>query len=79
MMSELPIVSGDRRNVGYYTVITLSVNHVAEVVTVLQWNRLSNHVGRKLILLSGLFGTTISITLFRLSRFSWALVLCRGL
>ncbi len=93
-MSELSIVGGDQRKVGYYTGITvrlisfdtsqvpmgehasqLSVYYLAEAVTVLQWNRLSDHVGRKPILLSGLLGTTVSITLFGLSRSFWTLAL----
>ncbi|KAH8986569.1 major facilitator superfamily domain-containing protein [Lactarius hatsudake] len=45
----------------------------------LQWNRLSDRVGRKPILLSGLLGTTVSITMFRLSRSFWKLALCRFL
>jgi MFS family permease len=53
----------------------LSVNYLAETVTVLQWNRLSVHIGRKPILLSGFLGTTVSITLFGLSRSFWTLAL----
>ncbi|KAH9169621.1 MFS general substrate transporter [Lactarius sanguifluus] len=79
MMSELPIVGGDQRKVGYYTGITLSVYYLAEAVTVFQWNRLSDFVGRKPILLAGLLGTTVSITLFGLSRSFWTLVFCRCL
>ncbi|KAH9046375.1 MFS general substrate transporter [Lactarius deliciosus] len=77
MMYELPIVGGDQRRVGYYTGITASVYYVAEAATVLYWNRLSDHVGRKPILLFGLLGTTVSITMFGLSRSFWSLVLCR--
>ncbi|KAI0302856.1 MFS general substrate transporter [Multifurca ochricompacta] len=79
LISELPIVSGDSRRVGYYTGIILSLYFAAEAVTVLQWNRLSDRVGRKPILLSGLLGTIVSITLFGLSRSFWALVVCRFL
>ncbi|KAH9046408.1 MFS general substrate transporter [Lactarius deliciosus] len=52
MIGELPIVGGDGRKVGYYTGITVPA-------TVLQWNRLSDRVGRKPILLFGLLGTTV--------------------
>ncbi|KAI9434840.1 MFS general substrate transporter, partial [Lactarius indigo] len=54
-----------------------SVYYAAEAITVLHWNRLSDHVGRKPILLFGLLGTTVSITMFGLSRSFWSLVLCR--
>ncbi|KAH9056523.1 MFS general substrate transporter [Lactarius vividus] len=75
MMYELPIVGGDQRRVGYYTGITASVYYAAEAATVLHWNRLSDHVGRKPILLLGLLGTTVSITMFGLSRSFWSMVL----
>ncbi|KAH9036970.1 MFS general substrate transporter [Lactarius pseudohatsudake] len=77
MMYDLPIVGGDQRRVGYYTGITASVYYAAEAATVLHWNRLSDHVGRKPILLFGLLGTIVSITMFGLSRSFWSLALCR--
>ncbi|KAH9167299.1 MFS general substrate transporter [Lactarius sanguifluus] len=79
MFGELPIVGGDGRKVGYYTGITMSAYFAAEAATVLQWNRLSDRVGRKPILLLGLLGTTVSITMFGLSRSFWKLALCRFL
>ncbi|KAH8981302.1 MFS general substrate transporter [Lactarius hatsudake] len=79
MIGELPNVGGDGRKVGYYTGITLSAFYAAEAATMLQWNRLSDRVGRKPILLSGLLGTTVSITMFGLSRSFWKLALCRFL
>ena len=48
---------------------------VAEAVTVLQWGRLSDKVGRKPVLLCGLLGTIVSGILFGLSRSFWALAL----
>ena len=39
------------------------------------WNRLSDHVGRKPVLLFGLLGTVVSITMFGLSRSFWSLAL----
>lgn len=53
----------------------MSLYFAAEAVTVLPWNRLSDNIGRKPILLTGLLGTTVSITLFGLSRSFWALAL----
>ncbi|KAI9453846.1 MFS general substrate transporter [Lactarius psammicola] len=79
MINELPIVGGDQRRVGYYTGITTSVYYAAEAATVLHWNRLSDHVGRKPILLFGLLGTIVSITMFGLSRSFWSLALSRFL
>ena len=59
----------------YLSVRQISVYYAAEAVTVLHWNRLSDHVGRKPILLFGLLGTIVSITMFGLSRSFWSLAL----
>ena len=40
----------------------------------LQWSRLSDHIGRKPVILIGISGTTLSILAFGLSRNFWALV-----
>ena len=52
----------------------MSVYFAAEAVTVLQWCRLSDKVGRKPILLCGLLGTIVSNLLFGLSHSLPALV-----
>jgi MFS family permease len=51
------------------------VHHAAEAATALYWNRLSDHVGRKPVLLTCLAGTIASILSFGLSRSFWALVI----
>ena len=53
----------------------VSLNYAAEAATSFQWNRLSDHIGRKPVLLSCLVGTTLSILLFGLSHSFLALVL----
>ena len=52
----------------------VSLYFAAQAVSVLQWSRLSDKVGRKRVLLGGLLGTIISSLLFGLSRSFWALV-----
>jgi MFS family permease len=42
---------------------------------VLQWSRLSDHIGRKPVILIGLLGTILSMLAFGLSHTFWALVL----
>ncbi|KAH9026663.1 major facilitator superfamily domain-containing protein, partial [Lactarius hengduanensis] len=79
LVSELPIVGGDERKVGYYAGFIVSLYFAAEAVTVLQWSRLSDKVGRKPVLLCGLLGTIVSSILFGLSRSFPALVLSRCL
>ncbi|KAH9059717.1 MFS general substrate transporter [Lactarius vividus] len=75
LIKELPEVGGDARKVGYYTGTILSLHYAAMAATSFQWSRLSDHVGRKPVLLSCLVGITLSILLFGLSRSFLALVL----
>ncbi|KAH8989132.1 MFS general substrate transporter [Lactarius akahatsu] len=79
LVSELPVVGGDERRVGYYAGSIVSLYFAAEAVSVLQWSRLSDHVGRKPVLLCGLLGTVLSSVLFGLSRSFPALVFSRCL
>jgi predicted MFS family arabinose efflux permease len=53
----------------------VSLHHAAQVVTTFHWNRLSDHVGRKPVLLFCLAGTIVSIIMFGLSRSFWILAL----
>ncbi|KAH9054523.1 major facilitator superfamily transporter [Lactarius vividus] len=79
LVSDLPVVGGDEKRVGYYAGLIVSLFFATEAVTVLQWSRLSDKVGRKPVLLFGLLGTIISSILFGLSRSFPALVLSRCL
>ncbi|KAI9437142.1 major facilitator superfamily domain-containing protein [Lactarius indigo] len=79
LVKELPIVGGDERKVGYYTGVIVSAHFAAEAATVLYWNRLSDHIGRKPVLLLCLAGEIASVIVFGLSRSFWALVLSRAL
>jgi MFS family permease len=44
-------------------------------VTVLHWSRISDRVGRKPVILTGLFGLSLSMYCFGLSKTFWGLVL----
>ncbi|KAF8267053.1 major facilitator superfamily domain-containing protein [Lactarius quietus] len=79
LVSELSVVGGDEKKVGYYAGLIVSLYFATQAVTVLQWNRLSDKVGRKPVLLCGLLGTIVSSLLFGLSRSFWALVFSRCL
>ncbi|KAH9059732.1 major facilitator superfamily domain-containing protein [Lactarius vividus] len=79
LVKELPIVGGDERKVGYYSGIIVSAQFAAQTATVLHWNRLSDHIGRKPVLLLCLTGEIVSVIVFGLSRSFWALVLSRAL
>lgn len=79
LVSTLDIVKGDEKKVGYYAGLIESLFFATEALTVLQWSRASDRVGRKPILLLGLVGTIISILGFGLSRTFGALVISRCL
>ncbi|KAJ7671505.1 major facilitator superfamily domain-containing protein [Mycena polygramma] len=78
LVSELDITGGDEKKVGYYAGLE-SLFFLTESMTVLQWSRASDHIGRKPILMIGLFGTGSSILLFGLSRTFAGLVVSRCL
>lgn len=48
-------------------------------MTVLHWSRVSDRVGRKPVILVGLFGLSLSMYCFGLSRSFWRLVISRSL
>ncbi|KAJ7597798.1 member of major facilitator superfamily multidrug-resistance, DHA1 sub-family [Mycena floridula] len=79
LVSELPITNGDEKLVGYYAGLIESLFFVTEALTVLQWSRWSDHVGRRPILLTGLFGLSLSMVGFGLSKSYWSLVVSRCL
>ncbi|KAF7980249.1 hypothetical protein HWV62_38981 [Athelia sp. TMB] len=78
LVAELPITGGDETKVGYYAGLIESLFFAAEAITVLQWSRYSDHVGRKPVILTGLFGLTLSIISFGLSKSFWGLVIRCG-
>ena len=52
-----------------------SLFFATEAIAVLQWGRISDHVGRKPVILFGLLGTTLSMLAFGLSHTFGALIL----
>ncbi|EAU85271.2 hypothetical protein CC1G_10057 [Coprinopsis cinerea okayama7 len=79
LINELGITGGDEKKVGYYAGLIESLFFVTEAMTVLQWSRISDHVGRKPVLLVGLVGTFLSMLAFGLSKTFWGLVISRCL
>ncbi|KAF8879266.1 major facilitator superfamily domain-containing protein [Infundibulicybe gibba] len=79
LIGGLDIIGGDERKVGYYAGLIQSLFFVTEAITIMQWSRLSDRIGRKPVLLFGLVGISLSTLLFGLSRTFWALVISRCL
>lgn len=79
LVSTLDITGGDERKVGYYAGLIESLFFVTEAITVLQWSRLSDHIGRRPVILVGLAGIMFSILCFGLSHTFVTLVISRCL
>ena len=52
----------------------MSMHYTASAVTAFHWNRLSDHIGRKPILLTSVAGAAICMVLFGFSRSFWAIL-----
>ncbi|KAF7330235.1 Major facilitator superfamily multidrug-resistance DHA1 sub-family [Mycena venus] len=95
LMRDIGVTHGDETKVGYYVGIMVhtssppsptpaestqqSIFFLTQAMTVLHWSRLSDHIGRKPVILIGLFGLSLSMYCFSLSRTFWGLVLSRSL
>ncbi|KAJ8586694.1 MFS general substrate transporter [Rhizopogon salebrosus TDB-379] len=77
LIRELGITRGDDAAVGYYAGIIESLFFVAQTLTVFRWNRLTDRIGRKPVLLVGVSGSCISMLCFGLSTNFWSLVVSR--
>ncbi|KAF8840254.1 MFS general substrate transporter [Paxillus ammoniavirescens] len=77
LIRDLDITGGDETKVGYYAGMIESLFFATQAMTVLQWSRASDRVGRKPVLLLGIFGLSLSMLCFGLSRTFTGLVLSR--
>ncbi|KAJ6577494.1 member of major facilitator superfamily multidrug-resistance, DHA1 sub-family [Mycena capillaripes] len=79
LIRDTGITNGDETSVGYYVGTMQSLFFFTQALTVLHWSRLSDHIGRKPVILTGLFGLSLSMYCFGLSRSFWGLVVSRSL
>ncbi|KAI6026339.1 MFS general substrate transporter [Pisolithus microcarpus] len=77
LVSGLDITGGDERAVGYYAGLIESLFFATQALTVFQWSRISDQIGRKPVLLVGIFGLSLSILCFGLSKTFAGLVISR--
>ncbi|KAI6032822.1 MFS general substrate transporter [Pisolithus orientalis] len=77
LVSDLDITGGDERAVGYYAGLIESLFFATQALTVFQWSRISDQIGRKPVLLVGIFGLSLSILCFGLSKTFASLVISR--
>ena len=58
-----------------FSALQESLFFATEALTVFQWSRASDRIGRKPVILVGLLGTFLSMQFFGLSRTFWTLVI----
>ncbi|EGN98724.1 hypothetical protein SERLA73DRAFT_181341 [Serpula lacrymans var. lacrymans S7.3] len=79
LIRDIGITNGDETKVGYYVGLMHSLFFATQALTVLHWSRISDHIGRKPVILTGLFGLSASMYCFGLSKTFAGLVLSRAL
>ncbi|KAF7795982.1 hypothetical protein EIP86_007151 [Pleurotus ostreatoroseus] len=79
LIRDVGITHGDETRVGYYVGVMQSIFFATQAMTVLHWSRLSDHVGRRPVIMIGLFGLSLSMYCFGLSKTFWGAVLSRSL
>ncbi|KAG9091839.1 hypothetical protein FRC06_000357 [Ceratobasidium sp. 370] len=79
LVNETGVTGGDPSKIGYYAGLIESIFFLTEGLFVLQYGRTSDRIGRRPVLLFGMFGLSISIFSFGLSKTFVGLVLTRAL
>ncbi|KIJ65162.1 hypothetical protein HYDPIDRAFT_131492 [Hydnomerulius pinastri MD-312] len=79
LIRDIGITNGEDSRVGYYVGLMHSLFFLTEACTIFHWSRISDQIGRKPVLLTGLFGLSASMFCFGLARTFWGLVLSRCL
>ncbi|KAJ7595444.1 member of major facilitator superfamily multidrug-resistance, DHA1 sub-family [Mycena floridula] len=79
LIRDIGITNGDESKVGYYVGIVQSIFFLAQALTVLHCSSLSDIVGRRPVILTGLFGLAVTMYAFGLSTTFWGLILSRCL
>ncbi|CAE6475066.1 unnamed protein product [Rhizoctonia solani] len=78
-VNETGITGGDGSKVGYYAGMIESIFFLTESLFTLQYGRISDRIGRRPVLLFGIFGQALSIFSVGLSKKFWQLVFSRAL
>ncbi|TCD70201.1 hypothetical protein EIP91_004381 [Steccherinum ochraceum] len=75
LVRDVGITHGDETRVGHYVGLMYSIFFATQALTVLHWSRLSDHLGRRPIIMTGLFGLSLSMYSFGLSKTYWGAVM----
>ncbi|CAE6485211.1 unnamed protein product [Rhizoctonia solani] len=79
LVNETGITGGDGSKIGYYAGMIESIFFLTESLFTLQYGRISDRIGRRPVLMFGLFGQAVSIFAVGLSKRFWQLIFSRSL
>ncbi|KAG2359977.1 MFS multidrug-resistance DHA1 sub-family [Suillus spraguei] len=79
LIRDIGVTNGDESQVGHYVGILQSSYYMAQALTILHWSQLSDHIGRKPVIMTALFAISISMFSFGLSKTFVGLVISRAL
>ncbi|KAG8790969.1 hypothetical protein FRC12_010499 [Ceratobasidium sp. 428] len=79
LVNKTGVTGGDSEKIGYYAGLIESVFFLTESLFVLQYGRASDRLGRRPVLMFGLFGLALSIFSFGLSKTFGGLLFSRAL
>ncbi|QRV75725.1 major facilitator superfamily transporter [Ceratobasidium sp. AG-Ba] len=79
LVNKTGVTGGDSEKIGYYAGLIESIFFLTESLFVLQYGRASDRLGRRPVLMFGLFGLALSIFSFGLSKTFGGLIFTRAL
>ncbi|KAG2093752.1 uncharacterized protein F5147DRAFT_642477 [Suillus discolor] len=68
LIRDIGVTHGDETQVGHYAGILQSSYYAAHTLTIFHWSQLSDHIGRKPVILTALSAVIISMFSFGLSK-----------
>ncbi|KAG1798072.1 MFS multidrug-resistance DHA1 sub-family [Suillus plorans] len=77
LIRDIGVTHGDESQVGHYAGILQSSYYAAHTLTIFHWSQLSDHIGRKPVILTALLAIVISMLSFGLSKSFFGLVVSR--
>ncbi|KAG2034131.1 major facilitator superfamily domain-containing protein [Suillus americanus] len=78
LIRDIGVIHGDESQVGYYVGILQSSYYAVHALTIFHWGQLSDHIGRKPVILTALLAISVSMFSFGLSKTFLALVFSRA-
>ncbi|KAG2361956.1 MFS multidrug-resistance DHA1 sub-family [Suillus spraguei] len=77
LVKDIGVTHGDESQVGHYVGILQSSYYTVHALTVFHWSRLSDHIGRKPVILTASLAIAVSMLSFGLSKTFLGLVVSR--